>query len=132
MVYTVVKIMFLWAICLSWGKIMILVSHDGMSHKDYHVTAAVTEYCRLLVYLFICFSFFLSFFCFAVLAGFFIHSKYEGGIICMNDVRAICWSVCLCCGSLNVRASGVAIDSLRHLTEVCKSLSLSLFSLSLP
>ena len=76
---------------LSLGKKnVILVFHGGTSHKDYHVNVAVTEYCRLLV------SFFLfALSCFAVLAGFFIHSKYERGIICMHALMPDTYHSCM-------------------------------------
>jgi hypothetical protein len=63
--------------CVPWRhkpKLMILVPHEGTSHKDYSVSVAVTEYCRLLVYLFLSFSLFLLLCCACWLLHSFIHS----------------------------------------------------------
>jgi hypothetical protein len=69
MIYSVGKILVLWAICLSKK------THGSTSHEDYHVNGAVTEYCKLLVSLFVCL--FLSFFQICLLAFSFIRSMRE-------------------------------------------------------
>jgi hypothetical protein len=69
------------AICLS-EKMVILVSHDGTNHKDYHVSVPVTVYCRLLVY----FSFQM-----APILSFLISSgskKKEHRYVCLSEAKA--------------------------------------------
>ena len=96
-IYTVVKILILWAICLS-KKTTILVSHGGISQKDCHVNVTVTEYCKLLVYLFVCLflSFFVSFFllCFACWLHSVIHYMREGLCVYMLLCQVLIIHIC--------------------------------------